>query len=106
MGFFSWLFSSKKPEEPPIPSKKRKRGEYGFEERCLYHSNELQKYKHSNLKIKKIKIIADKDNPDTCTAIKKLRKIHHIDDVPAIPLSSEKCQNCTCYYEPIVSERY
>lgn len=101
MGLFSWLFGGKKDaQNTPKPPKRKK--VYGFDEKRAHFSKELSNLKKSNLCIKKIKIIVDKKDLDACSAIKRMKKIHSIDSVPLIPLDREKCQYCTCYYEPIV----
>lgn len=105
MGLFSWLFGSK-PKEPPKPQKAKPRKRYGFDEKRSDYQSEITKYKKSDLGIKKIKIIVDKQDLDACAAIKRMKKIHNINEVPIIPLDREKCQHCTCYYEPILPKSH
>lgn len=107
MGLFSWLFRSE-PKEPSKSKKDkpRKRKVYGFDEKRADFQNELIKFKKSNLGIKKIKIIIDKQDLDTCSAIKRMKKVHDINETPLIPLDREKCLHCTCYYEPILPNGY
>lgn len=102
MGLISWLFGSKK--ETPIPKKQtpKKKKIYGFDEKRSDYSKELEKIINSNIGVKKIKIVIDKQDLDTCAAIKRMKKIYPINEVPAIPLDREKCKHCTCYYEPII----
>lgn len=101
MGLFSWLFGAK-PKESPKPQKGKRRKAYGFDEKRSNFQVELIKLKKSALNVKKIKIIVDKQDPDACSAMKRMSKVYDIDKVPEIPLDREKCKHCTCYYEPII----
>ncbi|WP_423854281.1 hypothetical protein [Acinetobacter guillouiae] len=103
MGFFSWLFGTNKKEPEPKKPQKKKRGVYGFDDRRESNRKTLLRDTSSPyLKIKKVKIVVDKDDLDTCSAIKRMRKVYNINEVPEIPLDREKCQHCTCYYEPVI----
>jgi len=103
MSLLSWLFGNKKQEVSPAKvTQKKKRGTYGFNEKRQSHLNDLGGFQKSNLRIKKVKIIVDKQDPDACSAIKKMRKVHNINEAPLIPLDEGKCQHCTCYYEPVL----
>lgn len=105
MGFFSWLFGLNKKVEPSTStsSKRKKRGEYTFEDRRRDNLEMLiRDTSRSNITIKQVKIVVDKVDPDTCAAIKRMKKIYNVKEVPEIPLDKEKCKNCTCYYEPIL----
>mgnify|MGYP003600768640 CR=1 FL=1 len=105
MGLFSWLFGSK-PKELPKPQKGKRRKVYGFDEKRSNFHAELTNLKKSDLHIKKIRIVVDKQNPDTCSAMKRMSKVYDINKTPMIPLDREKCQHCTCYYEPILPKSH
>lgn len=103
MGLLSWLFGSK-PTPKPKSSPRRKA--YGFDEKLADHKADVIGYKKSSLCIRRIKIIVDKQDLDACAAIKRMKKVHDINEVPPIPLDREKCQHCTCYYEPVLPKDY
>ncbi|WP_434279325.1 hypothetical protein [Acinetobacter sp. CE-15] len=102
MGLFSWLFGTNKKVIETKPIKKAKRNVYGFDEKRQSHTKDLEGFKKSSLKIKRVKIIVDKQDIDACPAIKRMKKVYNLADVPLIPLDRLKCQHCTCYYEPIL----
>lgn len=103
MGFFSWLFGSKiQKVENKAPKQKSTKKTYGFDERRAGNKKDLDKYRSSSLNIKKVKIMVDKQDLDACPTIKRMKKVHNINEIPLVPLDREKCQHCTCYYEPIL----
>ncbi|MGO9076106.1 MAG: hypothetical protein ACLQEI_18310 [Terriglobales bacterium] len=57
---------------------------------------ELERFKKLGF-IRQVRI-----QPDNCAQIKRLKKIHPIDDVPDLPLTGCNAQLCRCYYEAIV----
>ncbi|ONN58742.1 hypothetical protein AC057_02125 [Acinetobacter genomosp. 33YU] len=103
MGFFSWLFGGGKQKiENKVSKPKITKKPYGFDERRASNKKDLDKYRSSSLNIKKVKIVVDKQDLDACSTIKRMKKVHNINEVPLVPLDQEKCKHCTCYYEPIL----
>ncbi len=104
MGLISWLFGSKKPIAPQNKEhqSKSQKTPYSFENKRSENQKDVAKFRSSVVGINKVKLVIDKNDPDTCSAVKRMGKIYTLDNAPQIPLDKEKCAHCVCYYEPVI----